>query len=139
MSEIDNYRLGAQLEIETIYNSYLAYKVAEISGDYNRIHFNDDIAKSSGFTEGKIAHGIWLVGKISSLVSQKLPGDGSIIRSMKFTFLNPLFDGEKILIKLEIIKLSAITKLITLKCSATKEGDVIIVKGILEVLPSNLP
>ena len=136
---MDNYRLGAQLEIEAIYHSYIAYKVAEISGDYNRIHFNDDIAKSSGFTEGKIAHGIWLVGKISSLVSQKFPGDGSIIRSMKFTFLNPLFDGEKILIKLEFIKLSAMTKLITIKCTATKEGNVIIVKGILDVLPKSSP
>tara|TARA_A100001015_G_scaffold315471_1_gene427352 strand:- start:5454 stop:5864 length:411 start_codon:yes stop_codon:yes gene_type:complete len=136
---MDNYCIGAQLEIETIYYSYLAYKVAEISGDYNRIHFNDDVAKSLGFTEGKIAHGIWLVGKISSLVSQKLPGDGSIIRSMKFTFINPLFDGEKVLIKLEIIKLSAMTKLITIKCTATKEDNAIIVKGVLDVLPTNSP
>ena len=44
---------------------------AEVSGDYNPIHLDEEIAKNHGFS-GTIAHGILTMGKVWSKVSSSM-------------------------------------------------------------------
>ena len=52
-------------------------KFAEISGDFNPAHFNDDYAAKTVF-KGRIAHGMISVAKFSGIFGMDLPGLGAI-------------------------------------------------------------
>ena len=59
---------------------------AEITGDNNPVHLDEEAASKSMFG-GRIAHGMLSAGLVSAAIATKLPGPGSIYlgQSMKFT------------------------------------------------------
>jgi 3-hydroxybutyryl-CoA dehydratase len=64
-------------------------KFAEISGDFNPAHFNDDYAKGTIF-KNRIAHGMISVAKFSGIFGMDLPGLGAIWGSQTAKFLAPV-------------------------------------------------
>ena len=64
-------------------------KFAEISGDFNPAHFNDDYAKGTIF-KNRIAHGMISVAKFSGIFGMDLPGLGAIWGSQSVKFLAPV-------------------------------------------------
>ncbi|MBR1635156.1 MAG: MaoC family dehydratase [Lachnospiraceae bacterium] len=70
-------------------------KYAEITGDYNPIHFDREFAKTSIFGE-RIAHGMLSAGYISALIGMKLPGKGTVYLKQEINFLLPVKVGDEI-------------------------------------------
>lgn len=64
-------------------------KFAEISGDFNPAHFNDDYAKGTIF-KNRIAHGMISVAKFSGIFGMDLPGLGAIWGAQSVKFLAPV-------------------------------------------------
>lgn len=64
-------------------------KFAEISGDFNPAHFNDDYASKTVF-RGRIAHGMISVAKFSGIFGMDLPGLGAIWGAQSAKFLAPV-------------------------------------------------
>ena len=64
-------------------------KFAEISGDFNPAHFNEDYAKNTVF-KGRIAHGMISVAKFSGVFGMDLPGLGAIWGAQSVKFLAPV-------------------------------------------------
>lgn len=64
-------------------------KFAEISGDFNPAHFNDDYAAKTVF-RGRIAHGMISVAKFSGIFGMDLPGLGAIWGAQSAKFLAPV-------------------------------------------------
>jgi 3-hydroxybutyryl-CoA dehydratase len=65
-------------------------KFAELSGDFNPAHFNEDYAKGTVF-KTRIAHGMISVAKFSGIFGMDMPGLGAIWGGQKLTFLAPVF------------------------------------------------
>lgn len=63
---------------------------ADLSKDYNIIHFDDRKATESGF-KGKIAHGLLACGEISRILGTEFPGSGTIFMNYKNIFFAPLY------------------------------------------------
>lgn len=76
---------------------------AEMSGDFNPIHFDDDYAKTTRFGR-RIAHGMILGAITSRLLNEKI-GSGGIYLAQSLKFTNPVFIDEEIVFELEMIKL----------------------------------
>ena len=76
---------------------------AEMSGDDNPIHLDDDYAKTTRFKK-RIAHGMILGALISRLLNQKI-GSGGIYLAQTLKFSNPVYIDEDITFELEITKL----------------------------------
>lgn len=64
-------------------------KFAEISGDYNPAHFNEEYARGTVF-KNCIAHGMISVAKFSGMFGMDLPGLGAIWGSQSVKFLAPV-------------------------------------------------
>lgn len=93
--QISELRVGMQActqEIATIEKNSI---IAEITGDYNPIHFDSKAANDVGFS-GIIAHALFCEGLVSSVIAQKLPGPGSIIISQTIDCLKPVYMGDEI-------------------------------------------
>lgn len=63
---------------------------ADVSKDYNKIHFDDEKAVKCGF-KSKIAHGLLASGEISRIFGTDFPGEGTIFMNYKNIFLAPLY------------------------------------------------
>lgn len=74
---------------------------AELSGDTNPLHLDDEYAADTLF-DGRIAHGILTAGVISAAIAD-LPGD-SVYLEQKLTFENPVSPGDTIRGEVEVLE-----------------------------------
>lgn len=65
-------------------------KYANLSSDYNKVHFDNQFARKLGFQD-KIGHGLIAAGEISRIFGTEFPGDGTIFMNYKNIFLKPLY------------------------------------------------
>lgn len=79
-------------------------KFAEVSLDVNPVHLDEEYAANTMFKK-RIAHGILVSGLISAVLGTKLPGEGSIYMGQELKFMAPVFIGDTITAKVEIIEL----------------------------------
>ena len=77
---------------------------AGLSGDYNPIHVDAEFAKKSPMGQ-RIAHGLLSLTVASGLANQLGILEGTVIAMMKMeiSFTTPVFFGDTIRLKLEII------------------------------------
>lgn len=86
---------------------------AELSGDKNPIHLNEDYARGTHFGK-RVVHGALLAACLSKVLGMDFPGQASIYLSQELHFLKPVFVGDKIEIKLEIVHLDTDKRIIEL-------------------------
>lgn len=106
-------------------------RFAELSGDLNPIHVDEDFAKATPFGQ-RIAHGMLLASFFSSLVGMYCPGENSLYLSQSLNFRKPLFLGREVKVRGEVIGKSDSLKLITLRTTIV-EGDEVLVFGEAKV------
>jgi acyl dehydratase len=74
--------------------------IYRLSGDYNALHADPDVAKSAGF-ERPILHGLCTFGMAAHAVMKAVAGyDGSRIRAMAARFTAPVYPGETLIFQL---------------------------------------
>lgn len=76
---------------------------AELTGDRNPIHLDDDYASKSIFGK-RIVHGMLLGGFISKMIATDYPGEGSIYLNQNLNFKSPCFIGDIITVQIKLIK-----------------------------------
>jgi acyl dehydratase len=81
-------------------------KYAEISGDYNPIHFDPEFAAQTRFGR-LIAQGGLITGLLHALVAMDLPGPGTVFMSQEWNFTAPVFIGDTITAEAEVISVHA--------------------------------
>lgn len=76
---------------------------ADLSGDHNPIHLDDEYAKTTRFGR-RIAHGMILGALISRLLNDKI-GSGGIYLGQSLKFVNPVYIDDEVTFEFEITKL----------------------------------
>jgi 3-hydroxybutyryl-CoA dehydratase len=71
---------------------------AEATGDRNPVHFDEAFARRTVF-RGRVAHGALLIGFVSAVIGNQLPGAGTIFVSAKTDFKAPVRVGETVVTK----------------------------------------
>lgn len=79
-------------------------KFAEVSGDFNPVHLDEDYARSSVFG-ARIAHGMLIASYISSVIGMQFPGPGTIYMGQNLKFVRPVYLGQELLIRVELVEL----------------------------------
>ena len=77
---------------------------AGVSGDYNPVHINEELAASTMFG-GRIAHGMLSAGFISTVLGTKLPGPGAIYLAQTLKFKAPVKIGDTVVTRCTIKEL----------------------------------
>ncbi|HKW12749.1 MAG TPA: MaoC family dehydratase [Gemmatimonadaceae bacterium] len=68
---------------------------AELTGDYNPLHFDAAFAKATRFG-GLVVQGGLTTGLLHALVAMDLPGPGSVFLSQQWKFTAPVYIGDTI-------------------------------------------
>lgn len=126
-------KVGDKASIKRSITDQDILKIAEITGDYNPVHINDDFAVATRF-KGRIAHGELITGLISAVIGNILPGYGSIFISQSIHFLMPARPNDTITATVEIISIRDDKPIINLSAICTNQNDQIILEGNYVVL-----
>ena len=68
---------------------------AELTGDFNPLHFDEAFANGTRF-KGLIAQGGIATGLLHALVAMDLPGPGSVFMRQNWSFPKPVYIGDTI-------------------------------------------
>ena len=71
------------------------FAFADVSGDYNPLHVDEEYARRSVFGK-RIAHGIISAGIISTVLGGVIPGLGTIFVELQIRFVKPVFIGDTV-------------------------------------------
>jgi acyl dehydratase len=75
---------------------------AELTGDYNPLHFDEEFARATPFG-GLIGQGGLTTGLLHALVAMDLPGPGSVFLSQDWKFTAPVPIGDTITARAEVL------------------------------------
>lgn len=107
---------------------------AEMSGDFNPIHLDDEYAATTRFKK-RIAHGMILGALISRCLNETI-GSGGVYLAQTMKFTNPVFIDDDITFELEVTKLHKTRGLGTVSTIAKKQTGEIVVKGEATIMMS---
>lgn len=133
MSDINNYYVGQTAEYIKELGENEVKLYAQITGDYNYMHMDEEKAKKS-FFKGRIVHGLLTGGLISALIANKLPGQGNIYLSQSFEFVRYVRIGENVKAKVIIKEIDKKKKIITLDTFCFNQKDEMVLKGEAKTL-----
>jgi acyl dehydratase len=74
---------------------------AEITGDYNPLHFDDAFVAATRFGR-RVVQGGLTTGLLHALVAMDLPGPGTVFLSQDWKFTAPVYIGDTITARAEV-------------------------------------
>ena len=75
---------------------------AELSGDYNPLHFDEEFARATPFGRLVVQGGL-TTGLLHALVAMDMPGPGTVFLSQDWKFTAPVFIGDTITARAEVL------------------------------------
>ena len=98
---------------------------AEITGDFNPVHVDDEAAAKTRFG-GRIAHGMLSAGIISSAIANTLPGPGSIYLAQTLKFTAPVRLDDTITVTLTVLELLSKNRVRLSTVCSNQRGETIV-------------
>ena len=137
MIENKKFYVGLKKVFKKKYIQDYVKAFADITGDKNPIHLDDDFAKETVF-KGRVGHGMWCAGLISAAISQKLPGPGSVYKSQSLNFLYPIRINDLLIVELCILDIKIKEKIFFIQTVIKNQNNVKILDGKATVILPNL-
>lgn len=94
---------------------------AELSGDYNPLHFDEAFVAGTRFGR-LVAQGGLTTGLLHALVAMDMPGPGTVFLSQNWKFTAPVYIGDTITAEARVMSVHA-TKPVTQLAVAVKRQD----------------
>lgn len=123
-----DFNVGEKAEMTKEVTENDITSMAEITGDFNPIHIDEDFAKKTRF-KGCIAHGVLSNGLISAVLGMHLPGPSAIYLGQTLKYLNPVKAGDTLRAEVEVSKWRPDKKIIHLETRCLNQHNDIIVEG----------
>jgi acyl dehydratase len=128
---VPTFAVGQKCTYTQLVDDKLVHGFADLTGDHNPIHIDDNFAKKTKFGQ-RIAHGGILFGMISKVLGMDMPGVGTVYLSQLVNFRAPVFIGDTVTLEATITEImpKAVAKISVVIKKQT--GDVVM-DGISEV------
>lgn len=124
---LENY-LGKKAQFAKTISEFDIYSFAGITGDFNPVHVNEEVAKKSRFGK-RIAHGMLSASFICTALGTKLPGEGTIHIKQELEFLRPVFIGDTITVQLEVLEIVGEKKYLKIASQIYNQHNELVVDG----------
>lgn len=128
MSRFDQIDLGDQAAFSKTISETDVYQFAGVSGDFNPMHVDAVYASRSRFGQ-RIAHGLLSASLISTVIGMYLPGPGTVYLSQSLKFLAPVYLGDTLTARVEVIEKISEKKRLRLKTTCTNQEDRTVIEG----------
>jgi 3-hydroxybutyryl-CoA dehydratase len=119
--------VGYKASVTAKITDKMVRQFAEMSGDFNPIHLDDEFASKTRFKK-RIAHGMILGALVSRFLNDKI-GSGGIYLAQTLKFSNPVYIDDEITFHLEITKLHKKRGFGTVETTAVKSTGEAVLKG----------
>jgi 3-hydroxybutyryl-CoA dehydratase len=119
--------VGFKATVEVQITDKMVHQFAEMSGDFNPIHLDDEYAKTTRFGR-RIAHGMIMGALISRVLNEKL-GQGGIYLAQNLKFVNPVFIDDIVTLELTVTGIRKEKGIATIETIAKKQTGELVVKG----------
>lgn len=129
------FNIGDSASVTKVFSQEEVVQFADIAGDHNPIHLDDEVAAASIFGR-RVVHGMLVGSLFSGLIGEKLPGQGSIYLGQNLSFKAPVFIGEEVTATVEVTEVREDKPIVTLKTICRNSEGKIVIKGEAVVLYS---
>ena len=101
---------------------------AELTGDYNPLHFDEAFAAGTRFGRLVVQGGL-TTGLLHALVAMDLPGPGTVFLSQDWKFTAPVFIGDTITAEAEVISVHASKPVSQLRFTVRRQDGETVLAG----------
>ena len=102
---------------------------AEISGDYNPLHFDEAFAARTKFGRLVVQGGL-TTGLLHALVAMDLPGPGTVFLSQNWKFTAPVYIGDTITATAEVVSVHPSKPVTELRVNVTRGDSTTVLEGV---------
>ncbi len=131
---IDELSVGDSAELSRVVLEGDIAEFVDAVGDYNPVHSDRAFAATTPF-KSPIAPGLWTAGLISSVIGTRLPGPGAIYVSQDLHFLKPVWAGDIITARVEVVEIVPERNRVRLRTVCVNQRGEEVLAGEAWVLP----
>ncbi|MGB7207537.1 MAG: MaoC family dehydratase [Pyrinomonadaceae bacterium] len=121
-------QIGDKFSTERHVTDDLIRKFAEVSGDYNPIHLDEEFAKTTRFGK-RIAHGMLSGAFISAVLGHEFKERKIVYLSQTMKFTDPVYLGDTVTAAATITNIREDKGIVTLETICTNQNGETLVKG----------
>ena len=123
--KIEDIKIGDSAELTKRMSLEMVTTFAGISEDFNPVHLDAEYASKSRY-KAQIIHGLMASSLFSGLFGTKLPGEGCVYKSQNIRFKRPIYVGDKVTARVEVVNVDISKKVISFKTRCFVNGKVMI-------------
>ncbi len=131
---LERLTVGQTYETRFAITAELIEGFARVTGDNNPIHLDEDYARQTIF-EKRVAQGMLGAGLLSGVLGRQFPGTGTIYLSQTLKFLKPVFIGDEITLRLEVLEIINEKNRVRLETAFTNQKSEAVITGEALVMP----
>ena len=135
---IDELKVGDTAEFTKTVSEADIYMYAGVTGDVNPAHI-DEVYAGKTFFKTRIAHGMLLAGFISTVLGNRLPGNGTIYMKQELNFLGPVRIGDTVTARVEVVDIENEKNRVKLRTTCVNQDGTTVVDGEALVSPPKAP
>jgi 3-hydroxybutyryl-CoA dehydratase len=121
-------QIGDKFSTERHVTDELVRKFADVSGDYNPIHLDEEFAKTTRFGK-RIAHGMLSGAFISAVLGHEFKERKIVYLSQTMKFTAPVYLGDTVTAAATITNIREDKGIVTLETICTNQNGETLVKG----------
>ena len=126
-------KIGDQFSSSREVTDEVIRKFAEVSGDFNPIHLDDEFAKTTRFGK-RIAHGMLSGAFISAVLGNEFRERKIVYLSQTMKFVAPVFIGDIVTATGTITNIREDKNIVTLETICSNQNGEMLVKGEAAVM-----
>src|SRR5215217_5358944 len=129
-------KIGDSFSTERKVTDELVNKFAEVSGDYNPIHLDEEFAKTTRFGK-RIAHGMLSGAFISAVLGYEFRERKIVYLSQTMKFTAPVFIGDTVITTATVKNIRSEKGIVTLETICANQDGTVAVTGqaMVMILP----
>jgi acyl dehydratase len=101
---------------------------AELTGDYNPLHFDEEFAANTKFGRLVVQGGL-TTGLLHALVAMDMPGPGTVFLSQNWKFTAPVYIGDTITAEAEVVSVHDTKPVSELRIRVRQQDGEIVLEG----------
>jgi acyl dehydratase len=101
---------------------------AELTGDFNPLHFDEHFASRTRFGRLVVQGGL-TTGLLHALVAMDLPGPGSVFLSQNWKFTAPVYIGDTITARAEVVHVHESKPVTQLRITVSRQDGQSVLEG----------
>lgn len=101
---------------------------AELTGDYNPLHFDEAFAAQTKFGRLVVQGGL-TTGLLHALVATDMPGPGTVFLSQEWQFTAPVFVDDTITAEAEVLNVHESKPVCQLRVTVRRQTDEVVLEG----------